>query len=537
MSIFPNNPANYSHNTQFELVDFSYAFNPSKIRVHKIEVDLIKNISYQIRNLYKKLEYENGFQKNLINDLWKFRVKLLTTTADYNSPLVGIDHLIKSIGDAAVFLPNIIDEVRLLSGYLEVLKNNPSNLKVAKLKELISNVDEFQIIGIYSQLLTGSRFVWNEFERQVLEEISEQIILVDTRKQLTSSFFDNLFVWSGFKLMNAKSAQEIVFGGHSRELTIFHYSQEHLAMPSRLTMPIGKPFFRNKKSANIDEGYSDYEISSSLSKVDDLVNKSFIDNFKTSLQDEACDDGGEVVSAKFVLFTNGSICLLPSDGKVIELSDYFDTKNSNEINDLPRKRVSDLEEDDLVVLRTAGGGEYVELIANELMRKEGKTSLRKSALEWKDFLKIALNSAGDDKFLRQFRLFGGKVSSMGYLYEWAGLDVISPRNPEDFLTLIKTVDFFEKLNTSPDLYANKKWSEIQLLKNYHHKAGTQIRNKLLEEIKKRWSLSRSIVSELKISLPGIQGAEMALLRIAAIDSDSTNVPSSRLFRLEKPRAK
>jgi len=536
MSISVNGTSQKSQDSQFELVDFSYDFTPLKIKVHAIDVDLIKKISFEIKNLYKKLEYDNTFQKNLISQLWKFRVKLLTTTSDYDSNSIGITSLIKLLGDATVFLPSIIDEVRVLSSLLELLRANPSNIKVAKLRTLIASADEYQTIGIYSQLVTGSRLTWDESERKILEAISDRIILVDTRKQLISSYFDNLIVWSGFKLMNLKNAQEIVFGGHARELTIFHYAQEHLSMPTKLIIPVGKPFYRNKKRADPIEELSDYEISSVISKVDDFVIKGLIDSFKTSLHDDN-DDGYEIVKARFVLFTNGAVSLLPTDGKVIELSDYFDTKNSTEINDLPRKRVIDLEEDDLVVLRTAGGGEYVELIADELMRKDQKTDLRKSALEWKTPLKIALHRAGDDKFLRQFKLFGGKVRSSGYLHEWAGSNVISPRDQNDFMTLIKTVDCFEKFNIGADSYAIKKWTEIQLLKNYHHKAGTQIRNKLLEEIKKRWSVSKSIGAELIISLPGIQGAEMALLRIAAIDSESTDVSSSRLFRLEKPRVK
>lgn len=151
-------------------------------------------------------------------------------------------------------------------------------------------------------------------------------------------------------------------------------------------------------------------------------------------------------------------------------------------------------------------------------------------------VKEALIKKGDPFFKKIFNEFGGKVSSSSYLNEWAGEETMSPQNEKEFRALIQTTASLGYLDEEEPLsFAKDKWHQIEDLKSYHRKAGIVIREQLLLIIKDELDQNHKIISEKKISIPGVEGAEMHLLRIGAIDSQTIRVPYNKLYKLDKPR--
>jgi hypothetical protein len=443
--------------------------------------------------------------------------------------LAELDSLFDRARDVLPHLRGNLDEIFQDIKHLTTLSANP---KLDVLMAHVLNSNENASIGVFMPLVSSVSSHWAEKARQLIVSLDPRVILITSRKQLLSQSFDKLIILGGLRFTPMPLSLELLYGGHAKSIQVIHYALEQLDLPKRPSIPITAPFFKESKPKPIED-QSDYEVPDTQTKIDSWVLKSYLDKIIAHGQADL-DHSEELIPCRFILFTNNASIFIPADTKVIEVSDYFDGGVELVGADLPKKSVGVLEDDDLLVIRTAGGGEYVEIIADQLLAKAGKRQLRDSAMSWKRHVRDAINGMGEEKFLSQFRESGGRVRNAAYLQEWAGYEVMSPRDQSDFMALILTANQFAPLDKiGPESYASKRWLEIQELKGFHHKAGLQIRDKLLSVIKSELEAQSAIGSELKISVPGIEGAEMSILRIAAIDANTIDIPSSQIYRLKR----
>jgi hypothetical protein len=524
-----------SHSTAidpFFLLNSVYENQNPTISQQKINLEQIKSITKASSKIYQALDMEDMFQSDLARVLWRVRTAIISTPLLFSKEIFDfseLDSLFDRMRDVLPHLRGNLDEINQDIKYLCTLHTNP---KLDVLIEHILNSNENASIGVFMPLVSSVSSQWAEKAKELIVGLDPRITLITSRKQLLSQSFDKLIILGGLKFTPMPLSLELLYGGHAKSIQVIHYALEQMDLPKRPSIPITAPFFRQSKPRPIED-QSDYEVSDTQTKIDSWVLQSYLDKIIAHGQGGA-EYSEELIPCRFILFTNNASIFIPADTKVIEVSDYFDGGVELVGADLPKKSVEALEDDDLVVIRTAGGGEYVEVIADQLLSKAGKRQLRDSAMSWKRYVRDAINGMGEEKFLSQFRESGGRVRSAAYLQEWVGYEVMSPRDKSDFMALLFTTNKFSTLDKyGPESYASKRWLEIQELKGFHHKAGLQIRDKLLSVIKSELEAQSAISSELKISVPGIEGAEMSILRIAAIDANTIDIPSSQTYRLKR----
>lgn len=518
--------------TPFMLLNSVYENQNPKISQQKITVEQIKSITRASAKIYQGLDRADTFQSDLARALWRVRAGIISTPLLFSEDIFDFSELEYFFNRARDVLPHLrgyLDEILQDLRHLNTLISNP---KVDVLMTHLMGADDGASIGVFLPLVSSVSSRWSDKARQLIIGLDPRIVLISSRKQLLSQSFDALIILGGFKFTPMSLSLELLYGGHAKSIFIIHYALEQLELPKHPGLPITQPFYKEEKPKPIED-QSDYEVPDTQVKIDSWVLQSYLDKIIAHGNSDV-DQSEELVPCRFILFTNNASIFIPADTKVIEVSDYFDGGMDLIGSDLPKKSVEMLEDDDLVVIRTAGGGEYVEVIADQLLAKAGKRQLRDSAMSWKRYVRDAINGMGEEVFMNKFRDRGGRVRNAAYLKEWAGYEVMSPRDESDFIALLVTTHEFTPLdNQGPEIYAAKRWYEIQELKGFHHKAGLQIRDKLLSVIKAELEAQSVISAELKISIPGIEGAEMSILRIAAIDSNTIDIPSSQIYRLKK----
>jgi hypothetical protein len=516
----------------FSLLNLVYENQNPIISQQKINLQQVISITRNLNKIYQGLDRADTFQSDLARTLWRVRISILSTPLLFSEDILDFIELELLFNRARKALPHLrecLDEIVQDIKHLQTLASNP---KLDMLKSYILNCSDEVSVGVFLPLVSSVSSRWSERAKKIIAGLDSRIHLIGSRKQLLSQSFDVIHVMGGLRFTPIPFGLELLYGGHAKSIHIIHYALEQLDLPMRPSLPITAPFYKETKPKPIQD-LSDYEVPDTQTKIDSWVLQSYLDKIILHGQNNL-EQAEELVPCRFILFTNNASIFIPADTKVIEVSDYFDGGMDLISSDLPKKSVETLEDDDLIVIRTAGGGEYVEVIADQLLAKAGKRQLRDSAMGWKRFVREAINGIGEEKFLNKFRENGGRVRNSAYLKEWAGYEVMSPRDQSDFNALLITANDFDLLDKSgPTAYAAKKWAEIQELKGFHHKAGLQIRDELLSVIKTELEAQSSILAELKISVPGIDGAEMSILRIAAIDSNIINVPSSQMYRLKR----
>ena len=503
------------------------------LHLHPVGFEPVRMLTRLVGSLYNALDRMDSTEAAVARVVWQLRSTVLFTLLPFDHPALPIRELGNRLVRMADTLPSVRQLAVDINGTVKQLYGIAENPKWALLNELCLQSGAGDRIGLLTALCPGPVPGWPEEFRELLATIPDRhVSAVDSRRDLKFVTFDTLIIPAGLRHCAPQLASDAVHGCRARRIHLLRYESEGVGLPERSVLPASAPFIytvperRQVVTKAVD-------IPDVFENVDQWLAQSYWVNLRPD-GTHVADDQEETEAARFTVFFNGYGAFLPDEGKVIEVSELFDGLVGTAGNDLPRKRVNLLEEGDLVVIRTSGGGDYVEQLADALLRRANRSGLRASALAWKAALRSALLRHGPKKIAALLRAEGGKVTSPGYIYNWAGSVVMSPQRAEDFVALMKAVTQAGEIeHGDPVQYANKKWREMEELKSYHHRAGQQIRRELLTKVNELAAVRRKIETEARIALPHAEGSEMSVLRIAAIDRTVVDVPRSRLFRLEQ----
>ena len=224
---------------------------------------------------------------------------------------------------------------------------------------------------------------------------------------------------------------------------------------------------------------------------------------------------------------------LQDDRKVIEvsplLSDHGEGLES--ASRIPRKAPKRLRSGDLIGLRTSGSGDYLDVVADQLLREAGKGDLRQQSTDWKKDLEELLQQRGPEFVAEKLASRGSMVSFAHYIWHWATDDVIRPQKRETFANLIRVISESGGLVNIGDLdkYIERKWLQMQELIRYQHKAGLRIRRILIKELLDRLKSTTSFTDDtVTLSLPDVDAGEITLFRVAGVESEASEVPYTRI---------
>ena len=144
-------------------------------------------------------------------------------------------------------------------------------------------------------------------------------------------------------------------------------------------------------------------------------------------------------------------------------------------------------------------------------------------------LKDVLTEHGSRWFLQLLEKRDFHVANHGYLWKWTTDEAISPQKESHFYEIIAILDDCGRALGERDVLeaAQRRWEEMRELKHYHQKAGQQIREYLLSRLRTIIDSRPRIGSEYELQIPGVSAGTMAIVRIAAVDTEVVSIPYHR----------
>jgi hypothetical protein len=155
-------------------------------------------------------------------------------------------------------------------------------------------------------------------------------------------------------------------------------------------------------------------------------------------------------------------------------------------NTLIRKRNVDLEEGMFILLRTAGGGDYIVPVADKILADQ-KDKCRNMQHKWKSLFKIFLINNSASRVRKKIKELGGSDVSETTLRNWTRERNIQPGNPRNFDAVLNLIG----LSVEAGAYRNN----ADMILQAHRKAGGFIRNLLLEQIRSKKREMEKLVNE------------------------------------------
>jgi hypothetical protein len=489
--------------------------------------------------MFSGLDREDQEQSRIARVVWRAKSTVLQTLLPFDDTRLGLAAHIQEIRKAAGVLPALTSVASSLVDTLETLLAHPLNPKREWLVELVAPTRSAeQETAILAALQGAGTPGWPNDITVGVDLGSELITLIRTRKDLRYHVFDRAIISGTTRFAGRPLVTDLLYGGRALEVFVLAYKHERPYLPDPLTLPTDHVFQPQSSRPIHVHVQAEDEPDTEL---DRWVNHSIWEEIRSRHDLAPVSDRDVTVGARFVLFADESGAFLPDDRRVVEISELFDSADGlNAIEEqLPRKAVRDLEEGDLVLLRLAGGGHYVEDVADGLMAKAGVGSLRNDATEWKERLHRVLKQHGEGFVAKTARDLGLRLRAASYLWVWASDAVMAPQDLNTFNALMRAVIRLDSSEPVLDAqsYAQEKWQKMEQVKTFHIRAGTIIRNVLLERVRELVMKRQKIDTSVSIALPGVEAGRMGLLRVSAVDTKPMQVPLSQLFHIRPARGK
>lgn len=187
--------------------------------------------------------------------------------------------------------------------------------------------------------------------------------------------------------------------------------------------------------------------------------------------------------------------------------------------------VADLTPGDFILIRTAGGGDLIEPIADRLMGERAITN-RKCQRKWKDGLSEVLRvKHHEDIFSLCVTLLDcGAVSvTEGKVRHWLTPSAICPRDRSDLLAIMRLIGAEEETDDC--------WSRMHEIDNAHRQAGFRIREILLERVRRSDLRELGRLGTMAFDLGEQEGGgSLTAFRVNGIDPTEISIPYSVIGR-------
>jgi len=488
-------------------------------------------------SVFGLIDKHDDYEREVARLVWRLKLTVLQTMLPFDDERLDLRQMVARLSRLTEGMPAIAEPVRSIRSIIPALLEHPKNPKLVRVEAAIGRADGSDTHAILAGLQGASSPGWPSDIDPVCDLGLPGVTVLRSRRDVQGQVFSRLVIPGTLRFAVRPLAYDLLHGGRASEVLIAIYRGERIRIPEPLALPRDTTFAAARSHRPVPAVVSDEASDEALDK---WVNDSFWEGIRAQHPDVTpVSDRDVPVSARFVLFADASGAFLPEDRTVIEVSDLLDRREGLDVeaDHMPRKAVSDLDERDLVLLRLSGSGDYLDEVADALMTREGRPALRHEATVWKSLLHASLKLHGEGIVARAFRERGGRLRSAGYLWVWAGEAVIAPQSFETFRLLIAVLSHLGvALPADPDAYAKTKWEQMELVKDYHRRAGGDIRTALLERVKRLIAERARIDAVASIDLPGVRSGRMGLLRISAVDTQSIRVPYSRLFHIHPVRA-
>ena len=522
------------------VLDLVSAYHAKAIdcQVEKVVIDFppMVEVSRACSAIFSNVDRDDFVQQRAARDVWFVKSSLMLTALPFNDARLGLEGLLNNLEQVAQRVPAIQAAVGNLAELVQSLASASVNPKREHVLAMLRcPKDSAAPMAILANVCGSPTPGWPTNVAVECDFGSTSVELVRVRRQTRNALFSQLIIPGNPWFAPGGLLFDLLYGGRTSDIVVLTYRAERVSLPAPRKLPYDSLFLAAKGHSPLSpEAIQPEEVT----QIDRWAHESFWSSIHAQHVDVApTSDKDVTVDARFILFADGSGAFLPEDGRVVEVSDLFETGANFDITEdkLPRTAVRDLDEGDLVMLRLSGSGDYLADVADSLIEKAGEAGLRGRALQWKDRLHEVIKRHGEGVVAMKVRGLGVRLRAAQYLWAWAGDAVMAPQDRQTFHSLIETIRQLDSRESADAaaVYADARWDDMERLKAYHHKAGVAIRAALLTRVRGLVAERRRIDSVESIELPGVAAGRMGLLRVSAVDIKSRRVPMSRLFHLGK----
>lgn len=179
-----------------------------------------------------------------------------------------------------------------------------------------------------------------------------------------------------------------------------------------------------------------------------------------------------------------------------------------------------------ILVRTSGGGDYIVPVADKIMGNQAQQA-REYQKRWKDLLRNYAKSNGLFKTSIDLLDCGSDLANEINVRNWMSPRSIRTRKYNDFLAIMRLVGL--------ESAAQEYWTIMKRINRAHHKAGFEIRNLLLEQVK---DLNMEILQKqgrMDFKLSSDDEGGLTAFRVESVLPETLEVPYSRIgqpFKLE-----
>lgn len=230
------------------------------------------------------------------------------------------------------------------------------------------------------------------------------------------------------------------------------------------------------------------------------------------------DEDAELTDARILLLAGGWAVAVDGNAdasiRVIEPELIGDQR----IQEIPS---SDLDVGDYVLLRTHGGGELIEALADQSLGARS-TQLRARQREWKTKLKGEVNASSIGEVIKKLKDYGSQIADYSNLRNWQSARNLRTSNPKDFSAIMRLIG--QQEDTA------KVWTEMGELQSAHLRAGFYIA-RLLRSVIADADLDTLVsTGSMEFHLPGQRIGSLTASCVEAVGPTTVIVSENLLGR-------
>ena len=504
----------------------------ARINRHQLESMPVARILQGSAQLFRTLDRSDQKQADISRRLWVFRSSVLFTLLQFSDERLALKRQLEELRRAAIGFPDSEPGVEMLESAAETLLKTDRNPKREWLLEEYGGRDlaGTEQVGIFSRLSGGQAPGWpNDMPSDCLP-LPKGLRIIWSRRDLRSSVFSTIVLPCACRNVAQALLEEVIYSGRSGVIEVLLYQGEQFHPPKRLRPP-DRDFLTGPSQFAIRTlEVVDVKEERPATEVDSWVNEAFWQG----VHGGARSADANLSAANYVLFCDGTGTFLPTNGRVLVL-----TENSqlSDESDLRLIDVEDLSEGDLLILRAGDSGFLLDA-ATDRITHDGSELLLDDATEWKTSLERALITSTCEDISKALRARGVTTSALS-IHHWVGPEVLGPGNERVFKELMGLLSEMGKLPKSGlELadYSNAGWLRLQELRRVRHRAGNVVRRELFDELYHRFEGGVGKLGDREcVHLQASSGAELLILRVSSVDQSPAFVSPARLCRLDDLR--
>lgn len=232
----------------------------------------------------------------------------------------------------------------------------------------------------------------------------------------------------------------------------------------------------------------------------------------------------DAVRARLALLGDDSAVFLEAEDNsrvlVIDVEDRGNTR-------IRRMPISELQTGMSVLLRTAGGGDYIVAIADGILGPLA-SEVRARQQRWKLLLRDRVVSSSLAETSQKLVQLGSSVSSEANVRNWLSPRSIRTRDFQDFRAVMSLVGLENE--------AEEYWDAMGVIRHAHQTAGQHIRRRLLSEAATADLDDLDNAGRVDFELPEADGGSITAFRIDEISSEVVEIPGSHVNHPFHPEA-